>query len=88
MSTLYCTGYLYCSRITVVQSGTVGASRGTHVIPLLMPSLGVLFGAEALYVPGLTALAARGGVFQISCEVDQLGLFGLQLCAGCDGGYV
>ena len=50
-------------------------------------SIDVLVG-EALYVPDLTALVARGGVFKISCEGDQLGSFGLQLCTGCGGGYV
>ena len=39
-------------------------------------------------MPGLTTLMARGGMFQISCEGDQLGPFGLMLCVSCDGGYL
>ena len=51
-------------------------------------SIGVLVGAESLDVPGLTALVTRGGVFQITCEGDQLDSFGLKLCVGCDRGYL
>ena len=51
-------------------------------------SFGVLVGAVALDVLGLTALVSRGGVFQISCEGGQLGPLTPQLCAGCGGGYV
>ena len=51
-------------------------------------SIDVLVGAVALDVPSLTALVARSGVFKISCEGEQLGPFGLQLCTGCGGGYV
>ena len=51
-------------------------------------SIGVLVGEETLDVPGFAALVARGGVFHISCEDNQLGPFGLQLCPGCGRGYV
>ena len=51
-------------------------------------SIDVLVGAEALDVTGLTALVARGGVFEKSCEGGQLGPFGLNLCVGCGGVYV
>ena len=62
-----------------------GALLSSHYCYRL--SIDVLIEAVALDVPGLTALVARGGVFQIFCEGDQLGPFGLQLCAGCDGRY-
>ena len=50
--------------------------------------IGVLVGAVVLDVHGLTVLVARGGAFKISCEGDQLGPFGLQLCVSCGEGFI
>ena len=98
MSTLYCTGYFTAAVLTLgiyttavlllpslERSVPVGALLSSHYCCRL--SIDVLAGAEARDVLGLTALVARGGVFQISCEGDQLDPFGLKLCVGCGGGY-
>ena len=99
VSTLYCTGYLpaavltlgiYTTAVLLLSSlerlVLAGGLVSSHYC--CGPSIDVPVRVVALGVPGLTALVARGGVFQISCEGDQLGPFGLLLCAGCGGGYV
>ena len=77
VSTLYCTDYLPAAVLTLSihttavlllstleRSVLAGALLSFYYCCRL--SIDVLVGAEAPYVPGLTALTARGRVFQIS----------------------
>ena len=77
VSTLNCTDYLPAAVLTLSIDTTVvlplsSLERSVLAGALLSfyyccrLSIDVLVGAEALYVPGLTALMARSGVFQIS----------------------